>query len=156
MTKWKAYLPFIYRGSRTYQWRTDGARWELRAGSRVVAKVVPDLTYQSMWRIDLGDGALSDMVNLPEPKMRRRGRATPARWPAKLSLARRPRVWRGGLVSHSLECQLALRSPQIPHPRRRASGHEHPPAGYMDAYDSDAPWIRRTTPHRHGRCGASE
>jgi hypothetical protein len=34
----------------------------------VVAKVVPDAVYAGMWRIDLGDGALSDMVNLTRAK----------------------------------------------------------------------------------------
>ena len=68
MTEWKAYPPFIYRDKRTYHWRTDGARLELLAGRRVVAKVVSDLTYLGMWRIDLGDGVLSDMVNLSRAK----------------------------------------------------------------------------------------
>jgi hypothetical protein len=30
--------------------------------------VVPDAVYAGMWRIDLGDGALSDMVNLSRAK----------------------------------------------------------------------------------------
>jgi hypothetical protein len=35
---------------------------------RVVALVVPDRDYAGMWRIDFGDGALSDTVNLSRAK----------------------------------------------------------------------------------------
>ena len=34
----------------------------------MVGKVAPDAVYAGMWRIDLGDGALSDMVNLTRAK----------------------------------------------------------------------------------------
>jgi hypothetical protein len=68
MTTWKSFRPFTYRNTRTYQWRTDGGRWELTMAGQVVAKVVPDATHAGMWRIDLGDGVLSDMVNLPRAK----------------------------------------------------------------------------------------
>ncbi len=67
MTKWKAFLPFIHHSTR-YQWRTNGARWELLAAGRVVARVLRDGTHAGMFHIDLGDGVLSDMVNLPRAK----------------------------------------------------------------------------------------
>jgi hypothetical protein len=35
---------------------------------RIVAVVVPDRDYACMWRIDFGDGALSDTVNLSRAK----------------------------------------------------------------------------------------
>ena len=63
-TTMRASQPFTYRNTNTYHWRTGGSRWELVSARRVVAKVVPDAVYAGMWRIDLGDGALSDMVNL--------------------------------------------------------------------------------------------
>jgi hypothetical protein len=63
-TPWKTCRPFVYRDKRTYRWRKNGVRWELLAESRVVAKLAPDEMYAGMRRIDLGDGALSDMVNL--------------------------------------------------------------------------------------------
>jgi hypothetical protein len=67
MIRWLTSRPFQYR-AHTYHWRTDGERWELVTAGRVVAKVVPDGKYARMWRIDLGDGILSDMVNLPRAK----------------------------------------------------------------------------------------
>jgi hypothetical protein len=67
MSKWRTFRPFTYRG-RTYHWRTDGSRWELFMADRVVAKVVADVVYPKMWSIDLGDGTLSDMINLSRAK----------------------------------------------------------------------------------------
>jgi hypothetical protein len=53
---------------RTYAWRRADQRLELMTAGRVVALVVPDRDYACMWRIDFGDGALSDMVNLSRAK----------------------------------------------------------------------------------------
>jgi hypothetical protein len=64
----RASQPFTHRNTNTYHWRTNSSRWELVTAGRVVAKVVPDAVYAGMWRIDLGDGALSDMVNLTRAK----------------------------------------------------------------------------------------
>jgi hypothetical protein len=60
----RASQPFTCRNTHTYHWRTNGSRWELVTAGRVVGKVVSDGVYVGIWRIDLGDGALSDMVNL--------------------------------------------------------------------------------------------
>ena len=69
VSAWKSFLPFAYRGRRTYQWRTNGQRcWELLLIGSVVATVEPDATYAGMWRIKVGDGPLSDMVNLSRAK----------------------------------------------------------------------------------------
>jgi len=67
MTGWQTFKPFTYRG-RAYHWRTDRSRWELLVAGRVLASVVTDAVYPNMWRIDLGDGALSDLVNLTRAK----------------------------------------------------------------------------------------
>ena len=67
-TTMRASQPFTHRNTNTYHWRTNSSRWELVTAGRVVAKVVPDAVYAGMWRIDLGDGALSDMVNLTRAK----------------------------------------------------------------------------------------
>jgi hypothetical protein len=64
----KSSRPFTYRDKRTYQWRTDGTRRELLTAGRAVATVEPDTTYAGMWRIVLGEGALSDMVNSSRAK----------------------------------------------------------------------------------------
>jgi len=64
MSNWQTFKPFTYCNIRTYHWRTEGNRSELLTAGRVVAKVMPDVTYPRMWRIDLGSDALSDMVNL--------------------------------------------------------------------------------------------
>jgi hypothetical protein len=57
----------------------------------VVGKVVPDAVYAGMWRIDLGDGALSDMVNLTRAKeaaaMRADANATQAPRPCVKTVA---------------------------------------------------------------------
>jgi hypothetical protein len=38
------------------------------SGHKPIAKVVPDLRHAGMWRIELPDGSLSDMVNLTRAK----------------------------------------------------------------------------------------
>jgi hypothetical protein len=53
---------------RTYEWRQTGQTWELTTAGQTVAQVVPDEKYPGMWRVDLGDDPLSDMVNLTRAK----------------------------------------------------------------------------------------
>ncbi len=63
--------PSLNRDGRPFRFNRHQYRWcgdELIIGSRVVAKVVPDATCSGMWRVDLGDGRLSDMVNLSRAK----------------------------------------------------------------------------------------
>ena len=97
----RASQPFTYRNILTDHWRTNGSRWELVTAGRVVAKVVPDAVYAGMWRIDLGDGALSDMVNLTRAKEaavtegRRDHPQTPP-WRLAHALKRSPRSQTGG------------------------------------------------------------
>jgi hypothetical protein len=51
-----------------YEWRRAGALWLLIRTDRVVAVVVPDAHFPSMFRIRLPDGSMSDMVNLTRAK----------------------------------------------------------------------------------------
>jgi hypothetical protein len=37
-------------------------------GKRKLVRIVPDQTYAGMWRIELPDGSLTDMVNLTRAK----------------------------------------------------------------------------------------
>jgi hypothetical protein len=62
----------------------------------MVGKVAPDAVYAGMWRIDLGDGALSDMVNLTRAKeaaaMRADANATQAPRPCVKTIAPLPKT----------------------------------------------------------------
>jgi hypothetical protein len=59
--------PFRFH-RRTYEWRQTGQSWELTTAGQTVAQVAPDEKYPGMWRADLGDDPLSDMVNLTRAK----------------------------------------------------------------------------------------
>jgi hypothetical protein len=48
-------------------WKRIGSEWQLFADRRVLARVVPDVTYAGMWRVKL-PGGLSDMTNLVRAK----------------------------------------------------------------------------------------
>jgi hypothetical protein len=61
-------LAVLHVPQHQHHWRTNGSRWELVTAGRVVGKVVSGAVYAGMWRIDLGDGALSDMVNVSRAK----------------------------------------------------------------------------------------
>jgi hypothetical protein len=117
MIRWLTSRPFQYR-AHTYHWRTDGERWDLVTAGRVVAKVVPDEKYARMWRIDLGDGILSDMVNLPRAKdaaMRRVDAMLDATKPA---VRGSPMRQNGLAVPSSLE---SLRTPWSPRLRQNSA-----------------------------------
>jgi hypothetical protein len=58
--------PFAFNG-KTYQWLSIGHGYELRTGGRSVARVVPDVAYPSMYRVER-DGKLSDVANLSRAK----------------------------------------------------------------------------------------
>jgi hypothetical protein len=58
---------FRFHG-RGYIWRQVGECWELFTSGNLVAQVVPDSVYPGMYRVRVGDGPLSDMVNLPRAK----------------------------------------------------------------------------------------
>jgi len=58
----------FYFNRRSYEWRQVGQNWELATASRVVAQVVADALHPGMYRVDLGDDPLSDMVNLTRAK----------------------------------------------------------------------------------------
>ena len=51
---------------RNLTWIKDGNYWSLqRRGSKeLLTRIVPDSQYPNMWRIELDEGKLSDMVNL--------------------------------------------------------------------------------------------
>jgi hypothetical protein len=53
-------------GGRAESARPDGTR--LRVGARVVATVVPDDDWPTMWCVRMTDGSLSDMVNRSRAK----------------------------------------------------------------------------------------
>ena len=59
--------PFRFH-RRDYEWRQVGRNWELTTAGQVVAQVVPDALHPGMYRVDLGDDPLSDMVNLTRAK----------------------------------------------------------------------------------------
>jgi hypothetical protein len=59
--------PFHFN-RRSYEWRQAGQNWELTTGGQVVAQVIPDAIHPGMYRVDLGDDPLSDMVNLTRAK----------------------------------------------------------------------------------------
>jgi hypothetical protein len=58
--------PFGFNG-RTYQWLRDGQRWDLRTGDHVVARVLPDVVYPNMYRVE-HRGALFDLASLSRAK----------------------------------------------------------------------------------------
>jgi hypothetical protein len=59
---------FRFHGAIYYRWqRTDGS-WQLSRWGRVVAEVVPDERYPSMFRVKLPDRPFSDMVNMTRAK----------------------------------------------------------------------------------------
>jgi hypothetical protein len=47
-----------------YGWRQTGGVWRLFRSGRVVAEVVPDLKFPTMFRIKVPGMPLSDMLNL--------------------------------------------------------------------------------------------
>jgi hypothetical protein len=51
-----------------YRWHRSGAPWTLIQSGRVVAMVVPDQCFPSMFRIEFPDGFISDMLNLTRAK----------------------------------------------------------------------------------------
>ena len=57
------YRPFHFN-RRSYEWRQVGQNWELTTAGQVVAQVVPDALHPGMYRVDLGDDPLSDMVRV--------------------------------------------------------------------------------------------
>jgi hypothetical protein len=96
--------PFDFN-RRSYEWRQVGQNWELTTASQIVAQVVPDALHPGMYRIDLGDDPLSDMVNLTRAK------------DAALSLADRAlekgrQRAQGGLSMHRSQPGLATTPPQ--------------------------------------------
>jgi hypothetical protein len=79
----------------------------------MVDSVVPDAVYAGMWRIDLGDGALSDMVNLSRAKeaaaMRADANATQAPRPCVKTIAPLPKTT--GACGNALVAFGALEGP---------------------------------------------
>src|SRR5262249_26049357 len=59
--------PFHFN-RRSYEWRQVGRNWELTTAGQVVAQVVPDALHLGMYRVDLGDDPLSDIVSLSKAK----------------------------------------------------------------------------------------
>jgi hypothetical protein len=59
--------PFRFH-RRIYEWRQSRSLWELVTAGQITARVVPDAVHTAMYRVDLGDGGLSDMVNLTRAK----------------------------------------------------------------------------------------
>jgi hypothetical protein len=66
--------PFAFAG-RTWQWLQVGQCWELRTGGEPIARVVPDVLYPGMYRVEritlrgnLCTGNLSDITNLTRAK----------------------------------------------------------------------------------------
>jgi hypothetical protein len=57
---------FRFHG-RGYQWLQDGQRWDLRSGDLVVARVIPDVVYPNMFRVE-HRGTLSDLASLSRAK----------------------------------------------------------------------------------------
>jgi hypothetical protein len=53
-----------------HRWTMKGRTMVLTIDRRKAARIVRDDTYASIWRIDLGDGHLSDMLNLSRAKDR--------------------------------------------------------------------------------------
>jgi hypothetical protein len=58
---------FRFHGA-IYKWQRTGGSWQLSRWGRVVAEVVPDERYPSMFRVKLPDRPFSDMVNLTRAK----------------------------------------------------------------------------------------
>jgi hypothetical protein len=102
--------PFRFN-RRIYGWKQSGDRWLLVTAGQIVARVVPDHVRPHMHRVALGDGFLSDMVNLARAK------------DAALSLADRA-VETGRLSPHGgppvCETERAA-IPHAPEPPERAS-----------------------------------
>jgi hypothetical protein len=54
---------FRFHGA-IYKWQRTGGSWQLSRWGRVVAEVVPDERYPSMFRVKLPDRPISDKVSL--------------------------------------------------------------------------------------------
>src|SRR5258708_35646913 len=103
--------PFRFH-RRTYEWRQTGQSWELTTAGQTVAQGVPDALHPGMYRVDLGDDPLSDMVNLTRAK------------DAALSLADRAietgRLSRPGGAPLSVpDPAVPQQPPDVPQPRKR-------------------------------------
>jgi hypothetical protein len=55
-----------FRDPKRLQWKGDSLHLDGRG--RAVVRIVPDKTYAGMWRVELPDGRLSDMVNRARAK----------------------------------------------------------------------------------------
>jgi hypothetical protein len=87
--------------SKKLAWRKDANGFTLTLGGRgrPLLEVVPDKTYAGMWRIQMPDGRLSDMVNLARAKdaalsiavrtihSQKQGGETPAKGPPVAQMA---------------------------------------------------------------------
>src|SRR5260370_17921421 len=93
------YRPFHFN-RRSYEWRQVGQNWELTTAGQVVAQVIPDALHPGMYRVDLGDDPLSDLVNLTRAK------------DAALSLA--DRAIEAGRLSHPCGPPLSFPDPALP------------------------------------------